>query len=92
MLPYLLIYLAAINLLALFLMGADKHKAKRRRWRIRESTLLLAALVGGSVGAIAGMLLFRHKTRHLKFALGLPAILLLHLAITFLVLKKEGIL
>lgn len=73
----LLLYLIFINLLAFLLMGADKHKARRGCWRVRESTLLLSAAFGGSAGAVAGMLLFRHKTRHLKFVLGLPAILLL---------------
>ncbi|MCD7927710.1 MAG: DUF1294 domain-containing protein [Oscillospiraceae bacterium] len=89
--PVLLLYLAAMNLLALVLMGVDKHKARHDRWRIRESTLLLSALLGGSVGAIAGMLLFRHKTRHLKFTLGLPGILLLQLALVCYLLK-EGVL
>ncbi len=89
--PVLLLYLAGMNLLALALMGVDKHKARHSRWRIRESTLLLSALLGGSVGAIAGMLLFRHKTRHLKFTLGLPGILLLQLALVCYLLK-EGVL
>ena len=56
-------------------MCADKQKAKRGRWRIPESTLLTVALMGGSIGSMAGMYLFRHKTRHLKFSLGLPLIL-----------------
>lgn len=75
----LLYYLIAVNVLAFSLMGADKSKARRGAWRIPEKTLFLAAVVGGSVGAIAGMYVFRHKTKHLRFVLGLPVILLLQL-------------
>lgn len=75
----LICYLSAVNLLALALMGLDKGKARRGARRIPEKTLFLTAVIGGSVGAIAGMFLFRHKTRHLSFVLGLPAILLAQL-------------
>ena len=75
----LLYYLAAVNLLAFGLMGIDKAKARRSAWRIPEKALFLSALIGGSMGAIAGMFAFRHKTKHLSFVLGLPAILLAHL-------------
>ena len=68
-------YLTAINALALVLMLADKQKARRKAWRIPERALLGVALLGGSVGAITGMYLFRHKTRHPKFYVGLPLIL-----------------
>ena len=77
----LLYYLAAVNVLAFALMGIDKAKAKQGAWRIPEKILFLSALIGGSIGAIAGMFVFRHKTKHLSFVLGLPAILLLHLAL-----------
>ena len=77
----LLYYLAAVNVLAFALMGIDKVKAKRGAWRIPEKVLFLSALIGGSIGAIAGMFVFRHKTKHLSFVLGLPAILLLQLAL-----------
>ena len=77
----LLYYLAAVNVLAFALMGIDKAKAKRGARRIPEKVLFLSALIGGSIGAIAGMFVFRHKTKHLSFVLGLPAILLLHLAL-----------
>ena len=77
----LLCYLAAVNVLAFALMGIDKVKAKRGAWRIPEKVLFLSALIGGSIGAIAGMFVFRHKTKHLSFVLGLPAILLLQLAL-----------
>ena len=68
------IYLLLINLLAFALMGIDKEKARRHKWRIPEKTLFLSALLGGSVGAIAGMQLFRHKTKHWYFVMGMPAI------------------
>ena len=56
-------------------MLVDKWKAKKNRWRVRESTLLIVAALGGSIGSLAGMYLFRHKTQHLKFTLGIPLIL-----------------
>lgn len=68
-------YLVIVNAAALALMLADKQKARRGAWRIPEATLMGVALIGGCIGAIAGMYLFRHKTRHLKFTLGLPLIL-----------------
>ena len=71
----LLYYLLLINAAGFLLMLVDKWKAKKNRWRIRESTLLLVAALGGSVGSLAGMYLFRHKTLHLKFTLGIPLIL-----------------
>ena len=80
----LYVYLAAVNLLDFILMGADKSKAKRGAYRIPEATLLLFAILGGSVGGILGMLLFRHKTRHTAFALGLPLILLAQIALAYL--------
>ena len=68
-------YLLIINAAGFLLMLVDKWKAKKNRWRVRESTLLLVAALGGSVGSLAGMYLFRHKTQHLKFTLGIPLIL-----------------
>ena len=68
-------YLLIINALGFLLMLVDKWKARKNRWRVRESTLLLVAALGGSVGSLAGMYLFRHKTLHLKFTLGIPLIL-----------------
>ena len=68
-------YLVLINAAAFVLMLADKQKARRGAWRIPEATLLGVAILGGSIGAIAGMQLFHHKTQHWKFKLGLPLIL-----------------
>ena len=77
----LILYLALINLTAFLLMGADKSRARRGLWRIPEKVLFLSAVLGGSAGAIGGMFFFRHKTRHLRFRIGLPAILLLQIAL-----------
>lgn len=77
----LLIYLALINLVTFFLYGYDKLKAKKKKWRIQEKTLILLAVLGGSIGALLGMKVWRHKTRHKKFKYGIPAILLIQLAI-----------
>ena len=85
------IYLVFINILAFVLMGADKAKAKRNAWRIPEKTLFLSAILGGSIGAILGMQLFRHKTRHRSFVLGMPAILAAQVVIA-LALRKLGVL
>ena len=69
-------YLAAVNVIAFAVYGADKRRAKKERRRVPEKTLFLLALIGGSVGAWAGMYTFRHKTRHWYFVWGIPAILL----------------
>lgn len=78
---YITIYLTVINLTGFIIMGVDKLKAKKRAWRIPEATLFVIALIGGSPGAIIGMHLFHHKTRHWYFLYGLPAILFLQIAI-----------
>ena len=72
-----LLWLLVWNLVAFALMGVDKAKARRGRWRIPEKTLFLSAILGGSVGAMLGMSLFRHKTQHRRFRLGMPLILAL---------------
>ena len=85
-----LIYLAVVNLAAFALMGVDKRRAKRGAWRIPERTLFLPAILGGSPGAILGMQMFRHKTRHRQFAVGIPLILLVQLVIVGLLIWKGG--
>ena len=79
-------YLLIINALGFLLMLVDKWKARKNRWRVRESTLLLIAALGGSVGSLLGMYLFRHKTLHLKFTLGIPLILAAQCFIVVLVM------
>ena len=77
----LLGYLAAVNLIAFTVYGADKRRAKKDKRRVPEKTLFLLALIGGSVGAWAGMYTFRHKTRHWYFVWGIPTILLAQVAL-----------
>ena len=76
---YFILYLLLINAAAFLLMHIDKQKARKKRWRIPESTLMLTAALGGSIGALVGMYTFRHKTKHLKFTLGIPVILVLQI-------------
>ncbi len=78
---FLVVWLLAVNLISFGQMYSDKRRARRNQWRIPERTLFLTAWLGGSVGAILGMYLFRHKTKHLKFVFGMPAILILQLAV-----------
>ena len=68
-------YLIIVNLVGFLMMGIDKRKAIKGAFRIPEATLFIVAFIGGSIGSIAGMYTFRHKTKHLKFTLGIPAIL-----------------
>ncbi len=80
---YLIYWIVFINLFSFVLFGADKARAKKGAWRIPERTLILSAVLGGSVGAMAGMQVFRHKTRHRKFTIGLPVIFALQAAVFF---------
>ena len=79
--PYLLLWILVWTILAFALMGIDKWKAKREAWRVPEKVLFLSALAGGSIGALAGMALFRHKTLHWSFRIGMPAILVLQVVL-----------
>ena len=83
----ILLYLLIVNAVAFLLMLVDKQSARKKLWRIPESTLLLTAAIGGSIGSLAGMFVFRHKTKHLKFTLGIPAILIAQIAGVFLLLR-----
>lgn len=76
-----LIYLIFINIFAFMLMGIDKKKAQKGTWRISEKNLFLSAIVGGSIGAILGMQIFRHKTKHRKFTIGMPLVLVLQIVL-----------
>lgn len=81
LLQYIPIYFVAINLVTFFVYGIDKYRAKRGAWRIPEKTLFLLPIFGGSIGAIAGMKFFHHKTKHWYFRYGLPLILLAQVAL-----------
>lgn len=83
--PIVLTYLILINLGAFTAYGLDKKKAKRHVWRIPEHTLIGLAVIGGSLGALGGMLFFHHKTRHLKFKAGIPLILAAQLVLWVLI-------
>lgn len=83
----MLIYLLIINALSFLLMLIDKQKAKKDRWRIPEKTLTAVAILGGSLGGIAGMKLFRHKTKHPKFSIGLPVILAVQILLAVIILS-----
>ncbi len=84
----ILLILVVVNLFAFVLYGIDKAKAKRGAWRIPEATLLLAAFLGGSLGALLGMELFRHKTKHAKFKILVPLFSILHIALGVYMVKS----
>jgi uncharacterized membrane protein YsdA (DUF1294 family) len=75
----LLYYLIVINIVTFLVYGIDKWKAKQGSWRISEATLLILAVIGGSIGALLGMKIWRHKTQHKKFKYGLPLILIIQI-------------
>lgn len=81
----ILCYLAIVNIAAFALMGIDKYKAKNNKWRIKEKTLFLSAIIGGSLGAMYGMHMFRHKTKHKSFIFGIPAILIVQILLVIVV-------
>ena len=84
----LLLYLLIINALGFALMLADKWKARKKLWRIPEATLMAVAALGGSVGSLLGMYAVRHKTKHLKFTVGIPLILGLQLLLAVFLLTR----
>ncbi|MDD6742892.1 MAG: DUF1294 domain-containing protein [Roseburia porci] len=88
MLTVAFLYVVIMNIIGVMMMGIDKSRAKRHAWRIPEKTLFLISLLGGSVGSLAGMYLFRHKTKHMKFVIGMPLILLIQIVVlTYLYFK-----
>lgn len=82
-----IVYLLIINFVAFVMFGTDKRKARRHQMRTPEFVLMMTAVIGGSVGALLGMLIFRHKTKHLKFIIGVPLILALQVAMCMFVAK-----
>lgn len=75
------LYITLVSIIAFMMMGIDKWKAKNHRWRISEKALMGIAIIGGSVGSIIGMYVFRHKTKHLHFKIGLPVILIIQIVV-----------
>ncbi|MBQ1816481.1 MAG: DUF1294 domain-containing protein [Bacteroidaceae bacterium] len=80
-LKQIIIYLIVINVATFITYGIDKYKARRAMWRVREASLLILAVLGGSVGAWLGMKVWHHKTQHLKFKYGVPFILFAQIAL-----------
>ena len=87
-LKYILLYLLLINAVGFLLMLIDKFKAKKNLWRIPEATLMTVAALGGSIGSLLGMYTVRHKTKHVKFTVGIPAILILQIALVLFIVFK----
>ena len=85
----IIIYLVAVNIITFLAMFIDKKKAEKGAWRIKESTLLTLSLIGGSIGGIAGMYTFRHKTKKARFWLGMPVILVLQIALVIYFIYKR---
>ena len=86
---YILCYFTAINFIAFFAYGIDKLKAKKGKWRIPESTLLLLAIIGGSIGAWLGIKVWHHKTLHKKFKYGIPLIVIIQIAIAIYIFREN---
>ena len=89
---YFTIYLVVMNLITLTLYGMDKRRAQKRQWRISENVLIGCALIGGSLGALLGVRVFHHKTKHKKFTMGIPLILVLQIGVWYYVPQLMGIL
>lgn len=85
---FLCLYLVLINAAGFLLMLADKRKAIKKKWRVPEATLMTVAAFGGSLGSLLGMYTFRHKTKHPKFYLGIPALLVLHAVLVVWIISK----
>ncbi|MDO5153081.1 MAG: DUF1294 domain-containing protein [Eubacteriales bacterium] len=86
MAEFLLLYLLIVNALGFVLMLVDKFKAKKNLWRIPEATLMMVAAIGGSVGSLIGMYTVRHKTKHRKFTVGIPLILVVQVVLAVWIL------
>lgn len=80
-------FLAAANIIAFCVMGYDKYQAKNHLWRVSERTLMLLALIFGAVGEWIGMYVFRHKTKHIKFVVGVPACVLINAVLSYFIIK-----
>ena len=86
---YILYYLITIYIITFFIYGIDKLKAKKGKWRIPESTLLLLAIIGGSIGAWFGIKVWHHKTLHKKFKYGIPLIVIIQIAIAVYIFREN---
>ena len=84
-----ILYFIIVNIAAFMLYYIDKQKAKKHLWRIPESTLLLSAAIGGSIGAFFAMKIFRHKTKHPKFYITIPLFMLIHLLLIIMIITGK---
>lgn len=84
-------YLIGVNVLTFFVFGIDKWKAKRSKWRISEMSLLGLAILGGSVGAVLGMKVWHHKTKHKKFKYGVPLIMVAQTVVLLILIEPSGL-
>lgn len=82
-----LIYLVIINLISFSIMGLDKRRAKEKKYRISENILIVLSLIGGAIGSLIGMIIFKHKTSKKKFYIGIPIIYIINKIITILILN-----
>lgn len=87
----LVLYMAALNIVAFLAMGIDKYKAQRHKWRISEASLFVLGLIGGGIGVYVGMGLFHHKTKHLKFTIGIPLVIILNITMLWYLLQRLGL-
>lgn len=83
----IVLYFAVMNIVGVAAMGIDKSKAKRKAWRIPEKTLFLISACGGSIGTWVGMYIFRHKTKHISFVIGMPLILIVQIVCTIVAFR-----
>lgn len=88
---FLIGYPIVINVIGFLLMGIDKFRAKRRGFRIPEATLFIIAIIGGSIGSLLGMHIFRHKTRHRSFTIGMPVILVIQIIFVLILIFQVGV-
>lgn len=84
----IIIYFICINIIGFFIMWLDKQKAKKGKWRIKEQTLFYITVLGGGIGTIIGMYLFRHKTKKLRFTIGFPAIVVSEIILIIYIIEK----
>lgn len=84
----IIIYIVCINIIGFFVMCIDKQKAKKGKWRIKEQTLFYITLLGGGIGTITGMYLFRHKTKKLRFTIGFPVIVVSEIILAIYIVSK----
>lgn len=87
---YLYVYILIINIISFCLIGIDKYFAKNNMYRISEKTLVIVSLLLGGIGSFIGMYFFRHKTKHKKFIIGIPIIILLNIFTFYFIVEKIG--